>query len=88
MINLIISQQIGYGFYKSATITPFDYFHCYINIPDTSSRDSLFQAEARQCLSIINNISNVIAGEKYDIYFQRFGITFYHKLITELRTKK
>ena len=26
--------------------------------------------------------------EKYDIYFQRFGITFYHKLITELRTKK
>jgi len=54
--NVLLSQQIGYGFFKSATLTPFDYLHCYLNIPDTSARDSLFQAEARRCLSILQAI--------------------------------
>tara|TARA_Y100000389_G_scaffold204545_1_gene257885 strand:+ start:30223 stop:31920 length:1698 start_codon:yes stop_codon:yes gene_type:complete len=56
LFNIIISQQIGYGCYKSATLVPFDYIHCYINIPDTSDRDSLFQAEARRCKDIISLI--------------------------------
>jgi DNA mismatch repair ATPase MutS len=56
LLNIIYSQQIGYGFYKKASICPFHYIHCYINIPDTSGRDSLFQAEARRCLDIINVI--------------------------------
>lgn len=56
IVNLLISQQIGYGFYKSAIITPFDFIHSYLNIPDTSCRDSLFQAEARRCLDILNTI--------------------------------
>ena len=42
LINLILSQQIGFGFYKSAYINPYKHIHCYINIPDTSGRDSLF----------------------------------------------
>ena len=53
LTNLLLSQQVGYGFYRRARITPFDYIHCYLNIPDTSSRDSLFQAEARRCLDIL-----------------------------------
>jgi hypothetical protein len=53
MINMILSQQIGCGFYKSATITPVETLCCYINIPDTSGRDSLFQAEARRCKEVI-----------------------------------
>lgn len=56
IVNLLVSQQIGYGFYKSSIITPFDYIHSYLNIPDTSCRDSLFQAEARRCLDILNTI--------------------------------
>lgn len=56
IVNLLISQQIGYGFYKSSIITPFDFIHSYLNIPDTSCRDSLFQAEARRCLDILNII--------------------------------
>ena len=56
LFNIILSQQIGYGFYKSAKINPYDYIHCYINIPDTSGRDSLFQAEARRCKDIIDCI--------------------------------
>ena len=56
LFNIILSQQIGFGFYKSAKVNPYDYIHCYINIPDTSGRDSLFQAEARRCKDIIDCI--------------------------------
>ena len=56
LFNIILSQQIGFGFYESAKINPYDNIHCYLNIPDTSNRDSLFQAEARRCKNIIDNI--------------------------------
>ena len=56
LFNIILSQQIGYGFYKRAEITPYDYLHCYLNIPDTSGRDSLFQAESRRCMEILRSI--------------------------------
>lgn len=75
LINLIISQQVGFGFYNKAQITPFDTFHCYINIPDTSSRDSLFQAEARQCLKIINNISDNKNLKHFCIFDELFSGT-------------
>jgi len=54
LINVLLSQQFGCGFYKSATIRPYDTFACYVNIPDTCGRDSLFQAEARRCKEIID----------------------------------
>jgi DNA mismatch repair ATPase MutS len=56
IFNIIISQQIGYGFYQKANIVPYDLIHCYINIPDTSARDSLFQAEAKRCKDILSKI--------------------------------
>ena len=56
LFNVIISQQIGYGFFSSAFFKPFRFIHSYINIPDTSERDSLFQAEARRCKNIIDKI--------------------------------
>ena len=34
----------------------YDNFYSYLNIPDTSNRDSLFQAEARRCKDIIAKI--------------------------------
>uniref|UniRef100_A0A6C0D2H4 DNA mismatch repair proteins mutS family domain-containing protein n=1 Tax=viral metagenome TaxID=1070528 RepID=A0A6C0D2H4_9ZZZZ len=55
-INIIFSQQIGCGFYKSATLIPYTHIHSYLNIPDTSGRDSLFQAESRRCKEIIDVI--------------------------------
>ena len=58
LINIIVSQQVGYGFYKTANINPYTHIHCYLNIPDTSKRDSLFQAEARRCKEILDNINN------------------------------
>ena len=56
LINIILSQQIGYGCFESLKLHPYDYLHCYINIPDTSGRDSLFQAEARRCKEIIDSV--------------------------------
>ena len=55
-INIIFSQQFGCGFYKQANIIPYTHIHSYLNIPDTSERDSLFQAESRRCKDIINII--------------------------------
>jgi len=56
LFNVLLSQQIGAGFYNNALINPYKYIHCYINIPDTSDRDSLFQAEARRCKEILQAI--------------------------------
>ena len=55
-INIIFSQQTGAGFYESAELTPYTHIHSYLNIPDTSGRDSLFQAESRRCKEIIDII--------------------------------
>ena len=53
LLNVILSQQLGYGFYKKAKLLPYHYVHSYLNIPDTSGRDSLFQAESRRCREIL-----------------------------------
>ena len=58
LINVILSQQYGFGYYDSGTLNPYQHIHCYLNIPDTSGRDSLFQAEARRCKEIIDSIEN------------------------------
>jgi DNA mismatch repair ATPase MutS len=55
-INIIFSQQFGCGYYKSCTLNPYTHIHSYLNIPDTSGRDSLFQAESRRCKEIIDII--------------------------------
>jgi hypothetical protein len=68
LINIILTQQFGCGFYDSAKIAPFKYLHCYLNIPDTSGRDSLFQAEARRCKEILDTIS----ANKKDAHFCAF----------------
>lgn len=56
MINILLSQQFGIGFYEKAKINTYKNLQCYINIPDTSGRDSLFQAEARRCKNIIDSL--------------------------------
>lgn len=56
--NILISQQIGFGFYKKAVFYPYTYLHSYLNIPDTADRDSLFQAEARRCKEILDIVDS------------------------------
>jgi energy-coupling factor transporter ATP-binding protein EcfA2 len=56
LINIILSQQFGCGFFSSGKLYPYKHLHCYLNIPDTSGRDSLFQSEVRRCKEIIQKI--------------------------------
>jgi len=58
LLNVILTQQFGCGYYKSAKTMLYTHLHCYLNIPDTSGRDSLFQAEARRCKEILDTIKN------------------------------
>lgn len=55
-INVILTQQLGLGFYSSCRMKPYHHIHSYLNIPDTSGRDSLFQAESRRCKQILENM--------------------------------
>ena len=55
-INVILCQQFGVGFFESCKMRPYTQIHSYLNIPDTSGRDSLFQAESRRCKEILEKI--------------------------------
>ena len=66
---------MGFGYYTSGTICPYDYIHCYINIPDTSARDSLFQAEARRCKNILTNIDENAQARHFCIFDELFSGT-------------
>ncbi len=57
-INIILTQQFGVGFYEHCSIAPYTHIHSYLNIPDTSGRDSLFQAEARRCKEILDVVQS------------------------------
>ena len=58
LLNLLFTQQVGCGFYGAGSSIGhlYTHVHSYLNIPDTSERDSLFQAESRRCKEIIDKI--------------------------------
>lgn len=68
-LNILFSQQFGCGFYSSCVINPFQHIHSYLNIPDTSGRDSLFQAESRRCKEILDRIRDVPVEERHFCIF-------------------
>ena len=73
LFNLIFSQSFGYGFYSKATINLYNHIHCYLNIPDTSGRDSLFQAEARRCKEILESLED--GNQHFCIFDELFSGT-------------
>lgn len=76
-INIIFTQQLGCGFYKSCTLSPYTHIHSYLNIPDTSGRDSLFQAESRRCKEILDIIhgSNIEKDRHFAIFDELYSGT-------------
>jgi DNA mismatch repair ATPase MutS len=74
-LNVLLTQQFGMGCYSGASITPFKHLHCYLNIPDTMGRDSLFQAEARRCKSIIDNVAHNSSGKHLCMFDELFSGT-------------
>jgi hypothetical protein len=55
--NILLSQSIGLGRYSKCHLVPYTHFHLYMNIPDVLEKDSLFEAEVRQCKDILNTFS-------------------------------
>jgi hypothetical protein len=75
IFNVLLSQQFGYGVYKSASIAPYHFLHCYLNIPDTSGRDSLFQAESRRCKEILDCITANSTKRHFGIFDELYSGT-------------
>jgi len=75
LINIIMSQQFGCGCYSSALLSPFEHIHCYLNIPDTSGRDSLFQAEARRCKDILECVKNFPKDNHFCVFDELYSGT-------------
>ena len=69
LINLFLSQSIGFGCYSNCKTKIYDYFHSYLNIPDTSNRDSLFQAESRRCKEILDIIHDTDCDTRHFCIF-------------------
>lgn len=74
-INIIFTQQFGVGFYKTCNLVPYTHIHSYLNIPDTSGRDSLFQAEARRCKEILDIIDEDMPSKHFCIFDELFSGT-------------
>jgi len=74
-LNIIFAQQIGVGFFDSCHITPYTHIHSYLNIPDTSGRDSLFQAESRRCKEILDSIAVHSQNKHFCIFDELYSGT-------------
>lgn len=81
-INILLSQQLGIGCFSEFKCIPYNRIYSYINIPDTSGRDSLFQAEARKCLDIIHYKKNNPNHRCFCIYDELFSGTNPHEAQT------
>jgi hypothetical protein len=73
-INVILCQQFGVGFFTECKMRPYTKIHSYLNIPDTSGRDSLFQAESRRCKEILDSIRND-PGRQFCIFDELYSGT-------------
>jgi hypothetical protein len=71
MIAVIMTQQYGCGFYGPKTVfaQPYTYLHSYLNIPDTSERDSLFEAECRRCKTILDALAQSDPAQRHFCIF-------------------
>jgi len=81
ILNILFSQQVGKGFFEKGSLCPFDYIHCYLNIPDTSARDSLFQAEARRCKKILTFIESLPNEKHFCIFDELYSGTNHYEAI-------
>lgn len=76
LTSVLMSQQFGVGPYaKGSSLNPYTEIHCYLNIPDTCDRDSLFQAEASRCKSIIDTVSSEHDKRHFCVFDELFSGT-------------
>jgi hypothetical protein len=82
LINNILSQKYGTGFYSNARIYLYNSFFSYLNIPDTSERDSLFQSEARRCKEIVDYVKKNKNETCFVIFDELYSGTNYYEAIS------
>ncbi|MFA5075091.1 MAG: hypothetical protein WC436_03210 [Candidatus Babeliales bacterium] len=58
-LTILLGQTIGIAPAKEIEFTPFSYINTYLNISDTAGKESLFQAEMRRALNLINIVKNL-----------------------------
>ena len=76
LLNVLLAQQIGCGYFaKESKIRLYDEINCYINIPDNSGRDSLFQSEARRCKEIYDSVMNNLHKHHFCIFDELYSGT-------------
>lgn len=73
--NQILAQQWGIMYASHAQSPIIDYFHCYLNVPDSYSRDSLFQAEARRCLEVLTFLNDHPDKQHFCIFDELYSGT-------------
>jgi DNA mismatch repair protein MutS len=56
IFSVLLSQTFGIVPSKKFTITPFHKINTYLNIPDNTGKESLFQAEMCRCRDYIDNL--------------------------------
>jgi hypothetical protein len=75
LINSVLAQQIGHGFFSRGKFKIYGQFHSYINIPDTNGRDSLFQAEAARCKIILDSLERDKSSSHLCVFDELFSGT-------------
>jgi hypothetical protein len=81
LLNILFSQQFGYGCYERCKIQPYDGLYSYLNIMDSSEKNSLFQAEAKQCLDIITHIKHHKNTNAFVIFDELFSGTNHYEAV-------
>ena len=55
-LSLVFSQTLGLSLGTSMKLTPFKLINTYLNIPDVSGKESLFEAEMHRVENILRNL--------------------------------
>lgn len=87
LLNVVLGHQIGCGYLGHGSSMPlYDTLSCYINIPDTSGRDSLFQSEARRCKEILDSVYENPSKKHFCIFDELYSGTNPYEAISSSYT--
>jgi DNA mismatch repair ATPase MutS len=80
MLAIYLAQSIGVSCSETLVYSPFSELFTYLNIPDCTGRESLFEAEINRCFEYYNRLKNLKANEYiFCIIDELFTGTNYHE---------
>jgi hypothetical protein len=75
VIAAVLGSQFGLAPCQKAQLPPLATIRCEMNVPDTNERDSLFEAEGRRCLELLETIQSAPEGHHLCIFDELFSGT-------------